>query len=164
MRARLRVVPVLLLGIAQVSVARAQLAPAPTLQHISVVAGVSAQSARPGGAVTLWADVTPKPSIHVYAAGAVDFKPVALVVTPNAAITIGQARYPKPDVATAQGSTGSVPAYAKPFRIALPVTLKATVKPGDQVAVAGAVNYQACDERLCYPATSAPVQWTITVR
>jgi hypothetical protein len=154
----------LLVGIAQAAVARTQLAPAPTVQHITVAAGPAAASAAPGAAVTLWADVTPKPSIHVYAAGATDFKPVTLVVTPNPAIRTGQPTYSKPDVATAQGSTGNVPAYAKPFRITLPITLKGTLKAGDRVTVAGAVNYQACDERLCYPATSAPVAWTVAVR
>jgi len=134
------------------------------VQHITVAASTSAREVAPGVAVTLWADVTPKPSIHVYAAGAVDFSPVTIVLTPNPAIRSGKPRYPKPDVATAQGSTGNVPAYAKPFRIALPVTIAPTVRKGETVTIAGAVNYQACDDKLCYPTTSAPVVWQIVVK
>jgi DsbC/DsbD-like thiol-disulfide interchange protein len=141
-----------------------QLAPAPTIQHVTVSASSSAASAPPGGVVTLWADVTPKPGIHVYAAGAVDFAPVSLLVTPNAAITTGKASYSKPDVATAQGSTGNVPAYAKPFRITQPVTLRSGLARGETVTVAAAVKYQACDDRLCYPATATSVSWTILVK
>jgi hypothetical protein len=46
----------------------------------------------------------------------------------------------------------------------VPVTIKSTAKPGDVVSIAGAVNYQACDDRLCYPVTAAPVAWKITVK
>lgn len=142
----------------------AQLAPAPTLQHVTVVPAAAATTVGAGRSTTLWADVTPKPSIHVYAAGAVDFTPVGLVMTPNAMVTVGRPVYPKPDVATAQGSTGNVPAYAKPFRIALPVTVKGTAAPGQAITVAGVVNYQACDDRLCYPPSAAPVIWHLTVK
>lgn len=141
-----------------------QLAPAPTIQHIVVTGRASQESATPGGTVTLWADVAPKPGIHVYAAGATDFAPVSLLVTPNTAIGIGRASYSKPDVATAQGSTGNVPAYARPFRITQPVTIRPGAARGETITVAAAVKYQACDDRLCYPATAAPVTWVIAVK
>jgi hypothetical protein len=32
------------------------------------------------------------------------------------------------------------------------------------VTVAGTVNYQACDDRVCYPPESAPVMWTVLVK
>jgi hypothetical protein len=57
-----------------------------------------------------------------------------------------------------------VPAYRKTFRIAVPITVKATAKRGETLTVGGAVNYQACDDRLCYPVTAAPVTWTLTVK
>jgi len=145
--------------------ARAQgLLAKPTVQHATVAATSSSTSAAPGSTVTLWADVTPNPSIHIYAEGAKDFTPVALVLTPNAAVTAGKAKYPKPDVASAPGSIDAVPAYKQPFRIAIPLTIKSSSKSGDVVSIAGAVNYQACDDRLCYPVTAAPVTWTIAVK
>lgn len=141
-----------------------QLAPAPTVQYVTVATAASASSATAGSAITLWADVTPKPRVHVYAAGATDFTPVSIVITPNAGLTVGKPTFPKPDLATAQGSTGNVPAYARPFRIAQPVSIVPGAKPGDRLTVAGAVRYQACDDRLCYPATAVPVTWTIVVK
>jgi len=136
----------------------------PGVQHASVVATADPAAATAGSVVTLWADVTPNPSIHIYAEGAKDFTPVSLVLTPNAGITAGRPKYPKPDVAAAPGSTDAVPAYKQTFRIAMPVTLKSTAKAGDVVSIAGAVNYQACDDRLCYPVTAAPVAWKVTVK
>ncbi len=142
-----------------------QLAPAPsTLQHVTVVPSAATSTVAPGRSTTLHADVTPKPSIHVYAAGATDFKPVTLVITPNPLASPGRPSYTKPDVATAQGSTGNVPAYAQPFRISVPITISAAAQPGQVVTLAGVVNYQACDDRLCYPPSSAPVVWTLAVK
>ena len=76
----------------------------------------------------------------------------------------GKVTYPKPDVATAQGSIGDVPAYGKPFRIALPVTVAKSARLGEQLTVSGVVIYQACDDRLCYPSSTAPVTWSIAVK
>jgi len=136
----------------------------PGVQHASVVATASPAAASAGSLITLWADVTPNPSIHIYAEGAKDFTPVSLVLTPNTGIAPGRPKYPKPDVAAPPGATEAVPAYKQTFRIAMPVTIKSTVRPGDVVSIAGAVNYQACDDRLCYPVTAAPVAWKVTVK
>jgi hypothetical protein len=136
----------------------------PAAQHATVTPSVSAPAAAPGSTVTLFADVTPYPSIHIYAEGAKDFTPVSVVITPNQAIRAGKPVYPKPEAAPVPGSADSVPAYRKAFRIAVPVAVKPGARSGDTVTVGGAVRYQACDDRLCYPVTAAPVTWTLTVK
>jgi DsbC/DsbD-like thiol-disulfide interchange protein len=136
----------------------------PTIQHATVATSSSAAAAVAGTALTLWADVAPNPSIHIYAEGAKDFSPVSLVIGPNASIGTGKPTYPKPDVAFAPGATDAVPAYTRPFRIAVPVTIMSTAKKGQTVTIAGSVNYQACDDRLCYPVSVAPVTWKVLVR
>jgi hypothetical protein len=132
----------------------------PTAQHASVAASASAPTVAPGGKLTLWADVAPFPAIHIYAAGAKEFTPVSLLVMPNTAVTPGKPLYPKPDPQT---GSDAAPAYSQRFRIALPVTI-APGSPKGQLTIAGAVNYQACDDRLCYPVSSAPVSWNVEVR
>lgn len=140
------------------------LLPKTTVQHATVTATPLSSAVRPGSVVTLSAVVTPNPSIHIYAEGARDFTPVSLVTTPNPSITPSKPRYPKPEAALSPGLTDGVPAYTRAFRIELPVTLRNSAKTGDVVSIAGAVNYQACDDRLCYPVTSAPVTWTVMVQ
>lgn len=153
-----------LLGAGAAGVQAQGLLAKPAVQHATVAATSSSTSAAPGSTVTLYADVTPNPSIHIYAEGAKDFTPVSLVLTPNAAVNAGKAKFPKPDVASAPGAIDAVPAYKQPFRIAIPLTIKSSSKAGDVVSIAGAVNYQACDDRLCYPVTAAPVTWKIAVK
>ncbi|MEQ1913035.1 MAG: protein-disulfide reductase DsbD domain-containing protein [Vicinamibacterales bacterium] len=140
------------------------LLPKVTASHATVVASASAVNAVPGGSVTLRADVAPNPSIHIYAAGAKDFTPVSLVITPNATLNLGKATYPKPERAFSPGSADAVPLYRSAFRITMPVTIKASAKSGDIITVGGAVNYQACDDLLCYPVSSAGVSWQFTVK
>jgi Disulphide bond corrector protein DsbC len=57
-----------------------------------------------------------------------------------------------------------VSVFQKPFRLTQDVTLDTSAKPGSTVAVAGTVNFQACDDRVCYPPENAPVSWTVTVK
>lgn len=132
------------------------------VQHATVLAVSGASSVTRGNTTTLWAEVTPHPSVHVYAEGAKDFTAVSLKANPHPAITLGKAHYPKPDV----GGKGldDPPAYASAFRIGLPVSVSSVARPGDVVTIAGAVTYQACDDRMCYPVTSAPVTWALTVK
>lgn len=158
--------PALFLSVVVSTTAFAQtLAPKPsTLQHVTVAAASSASSISPGRTVTLWAEVTPKPNIHVYASDSQGLTPVTLVITPRTGMTIGKVRYPVPELSPTLGVSDPVPIYRKPFRLAQPITLAAPLKAGDVVAIAGVVNYQACDDRLCYPVASMPISWTVNVR
>jgi DsbC/DsbD-like thiol-disulfide interchange protein len=134
--------------------AQSLLAPKPTVQHVTAAPAVVRGA---NGSITLALDVTPNPRMHVYAAGAKDFAAVTLILSPQADVTAGKPVYPKADVAAAPGSD-EAPAYSKAFRITQPVTVKGGAK---DVTIAGVLNYQACDDRVCYPVSSLPVTWTV---
>ena len=151
-------------GLVQGSGAQTLAPKRPGVQHVTVTATTSAASVPKGGRVTLYADVTPKPAIQVYAAGATDFTPVSLVVTPRAGITTLPVKYPVPDKLPPTGTADPVPVYRTAFRIAQPISLASSLPPGELVTIAGVVNYQACDDRLCYPVASMPVTWTFSVQ
>jgi hypothetical protein len=141
------------------------LAPKPsTLQHITVNPSTNTAVVAKGGAVALWADVTPKTNIHVYATDQDGLTPLRLVVTPRLNVTFGKVKYPPAEMSVSAGATVPVPVYRKPFRVAQPITVGASAKPGEVLTIAGVINYQACDDRLCYPAASLPVMWTVTVK
>jgi len=143
--------------------AQRELLPSSTFQHVSVSAGPSAITVIPGGSVSLWVDVSPKPNIHVYAPGAKDFQAVALVVSPERGVTVGKISYPAGTPTAFPGIDARVPVYQKTFRITVPLTIARTSATGRTLNVAGAVNYQACDDRVCFPPASAAVNWTVKV-
>jgi hypothetical protein len=134
--------------------------------HAAAVAGPADLAARPGAKATLFVDVTPNPNIHVYAPGAKDFIPITVKFenggSAASAVRIGKLTYPKSDVMTFADE--KVPVFEKPFRLTQEVTLAASLKPGDAVPIKASVDYQACDDKVCYPPESIPVTWTLTVR
>ena len=74
----------------------------------------------------------------------------------------GKVAYPKSETMTFADE--KVPVFQKPFRLTQDVTLDKSAKPGSTVTVSGTVNYQACDDRVCYPPESAPITWTVMVK
>ena len=69
--------------------------------------------------------------------------------------------YPKAETMTFADER--VPVFQKPFRLSQEVTLGKTIKAG-AVNIAGTVNLQACDDRVCYPPENVPVSWTVQVK
>ena len=134
-----------------------------TPQQIDVDAAPSAATVAKGGTVTLWADVTPKPKIHVYATDKFGFTPLALTFKPQPGLTFGTVKYPPSEIGISPGTDMPIPMYAKPFRLSQTVTISSTAKSGP-LTIAGTINYESCNDRLCFPATSLPVTWTVKVK
>jgi hypothetical protein len=139
-----------------------QLRGAPRPGHATVVAGPTDLGVRPGARVSLFVDVTPNPNIHVYAPGNKDYIPITVKVEAQPAIKIGKVTYPKAETMTFADE--KVPVFQKPFRLTQEVTIAGSMKPGATLPIAGTVNYQACDDKVCYPPETAPIAWTLTVR
>jgi len=141
------------------------LAPKPSaIQHVTVAVNGPSDAVTPGSTVTLSVEVTPKPNIHVYASGAKGFTPVALILSPSAGILAGKPTYPPAELLDSPGSDAPVPVYHKPFRILQPVTIARTAKAGEMFNVAGVLNYESCDDRMCFPMLSIPLNWSVRVR
>ncbi len=157
-------VAVAAMGVAGALAQERTLRPKPgTLQHVSITTSTDATPVKRGATAKLWVDVTPKPDVHVYATALHGFTPVALVLTPDPAVSAAAPVFPPPAFAPTLGVTGKVGIYRRTFRIVQPVTIDSRA-PQKEIVVAAALNYQACDERVCYPATSVPVLWTVNVR
>ena len=138
------------------------LAPPPsTFQRIDVATGVTTTRVAPGGTTSLWIDITPKPGFHVYAPGAKGFEAVSLVVSPRSGITLGRVTYPASVSMPSPGTAERVPVYVKTFRLLQSVSISKTAKVGEAIPIAGVLNYQTCDDRLCYPKTSIGVRWSL---
>ena len=138
------------------------ISPAPKAGHAAVQASPAEVNATAGGKLMLFVDVTPKPGIHVYALGSKDYIPITVKLNAEPAIKAGKVAYPKSEIMTFADE--KVPVFQKPFRLTQDVTLDKSAKAGSTVTVSGTVNYQACDDRVCYAPESAPVTWTVLVK
>jgi DsbC/DsbD-like thiol-disulfide interchange protein len=138
------------------------LSPAPKPGHAAIVASPASVNGTAGAKLSLFVDVTPKTNIHVYAPGTEFYIPITVKLNAQPEIKPGKIAYPKSETMTLLNE--KVPVFQKPFRLTQEVTLDKSAKPGATVTVSGTVNYQACDDAVCYPPESAPVTWTVVVK
>jgi len=136
----------------------------PLSKHAAIATAPAALTAAPGGKLALFVDMTPNPGVHVYAPGAKDYLPVKVTLKPQSELKAGKITYPKSDMMFFAPLNETVPVYQKAFRLEQEVTLAKTVKAGSTVAVAGTLEFQACDDKVCFVPESVPVSWTITVK
>lgn len=128
--------------------------------HATVTTGPADLGVKAGARAMLFVDVTPNPNIHVYAPGAKDYIPITVKVDAQPGVKIGKLSYPKSDTMTFADE--KVPVFQKPFRLTQEVTVLG--KPGTSVPIKATVDYQACDDKVCYPPESQQVAWTVTIR
>ena len=141
------------------------LVPAPVRPtHLTVAAHVGAVVVSPGATVSLLADITPNPGIHVYAPGSKGYVPIALTIATKKDITPGKIVYPQSETLFFAPLSETVLVYQKPFRLTRPVTLAKSVKTGTTVVITGSVDYQACDDKICFVPEAVPVSWTVRVK
>ena len=131
------------------------------IQYATFVPGVSGEPAKPGRTVTLWLDVVPKPGINIYAAGTHQFLKIALTTTSGPAFKVGSPKYPASELVFFPVLKSSFPVYRKSFRITQPLTINKSAAPGPTLDVQGVVDYQACDEQICYLPSSTVVRWVV---
>ena len=138
------------------------ISPAPKPGHATILPSPAQVNGTAGGKLALFVDVAPKPGIHVYAPGSKDYIPITVKLNAPPEIKVGKVAYPKSETMTFADE--KVPVFQKPFRLTQDVTLDKSAKAGSTVTVSGTVNYQACDDRVCYPPESSPISWTVLVK
>lgn len=124
--------------------------------HLKVTTSVSDKPAR-GGHISLFVDVEPKPSMHVYAPGQDGFIVVTLTLEKDAAFIAATPRFPAPEKLLFEPLNEMQLVYSKPFRIVQDIT---RAKKGP-LTIKGTLRYQACDDKVCYRPTNVPVEWTL---
>ncbi len=142
-----------------------------TTRHLSVSTSTSAAAVTPGGRVSLVVEITPKPTMHVYAPGQPEVIPISLTLTPGEAAVAQPVQFPQPEKREFKelGETHLV--YSRPFRLVQDVTVPASRSLTKRAAardasltVKGMLKYQACDDTICYAPVSVPITWTVALQ
>ena len=136
--------------------------------HLTFTASVSPGIIVPGARISIAVDVVPKKGMHVYAPGT-RYRPVVIRVKGDPSLRVGNSVYPKPTVYRFKPLNEDVLVYAAPFRLVVDVlagdatALRAHLRGRRQMTIKGTLDYQACDDRMCYLPASVPFQWTLRV-
>ena len=141
-----------------------------TTPHLTVESSISQTSAAPGSRLTVSVDVSPRRTMHVYAPGKHDYQVIALTLTPQPWAKLEPTKYPPSEKYFFEPLNETVEVYSKPFRLTRDVTLLDTPEARkalagqSSVTVAGQLEYQACDDKVCYQPGKIPLRFNVTVK
>lgn len=122
-----------------------------------------------GHRVTLHVRVTPGPGMHVYAPGQKGYIPIALTLKDDAAFKAHPIRFPGATTYHYKPLNETVQVYSAPFTLSQDVTIsltpdtRARAARGEVLTISGAIEYQACDDAVCYRPETIPVEWKVTL-
>jgi len=141
-----------------------------TSPYLDITSYTTDQIAAPGTRLSVVLDIKPDENIHVYAPGVVGYRPIGLTLDAQPGVLIRSAQYPESEDCYFEPLDEHVQVYQSPFRIVQDVTVDAS--PEGQAALGGAtsltitgtLNYQACDDTICYNPQTVSLSWTIDLR
>jgi len=138
--------------------------------HVTMTASISDAVAAPGERLSLTVDLTPKRGMHLYAPGKHDYQVVQLTIDPQPWLRPQATSYPASEVYHFKPLDERVEVFMKPFRLRRDVTLLATPEAqkllGAQtsVTITGALEYQACDDKVCFNPTRVPISFSVALK
>ncbi len=139
-------------------------------KHLTVATSVSDRRAAPGTRFSLIADITPKPKMHVYSPDQPDVIPISLKLDAGD-FKAHPTTFPKPEKYFFKPLNETQFVFSKPFRVVQDVTIaltpalrKRAAEEDATLAITGTLQYQACDEAICYLPEKVPVSWTVALR
>ena len=137
--------------------------------HLSVTTSISEAEISAGEKVSVTFDITPKRNMHVYAPGKHDYQVIAVKIDPQPWMKVAPTTYPPSEIYHFKELDEKVETYGKPFKLVQDVTILNTAAARKALAAApvtlsGTLQYQACDDKVCYAPAKIPVSFELTVK
>jgi DsbC/DsbD-like thiol-disulfide interchange protein len=138
--------------------------------RVAVEARAAAPITKAAQTVDLTLTATPLPGIHVYAPGNPNYIAVSVTMLPVPGLSMGTPLFPGGEDYFFAPLQEAVKVYSKPFVVRLPVKVSSAFTrgrasdAGASVTVKGTVDYQACDDRVCFPPQSQPFSVDVPVK
>ena len=135
----------------------------PKVATVTAVAQPAAVA--PGGSGVLRVTVAVGPQYHINAHKPNDAAYIAtdFAAQKTPAVTFGAARYPAPKAMKLSYAPKPLLVYTGKTIIDVPFTVSRTARPG-KTALGGALSFQGCDAKSCYPPASAQVRAAVTIK
>jgi hypothetical protein len=136
--------------------------------HLTVLTSISGTTLKAGDKVSVTFDIKPKRNMHVYAPGKHDYQVIAVKIDPQPWLKVAPTTYPPSEIYYFKELDEKVETYGHPFKLVQDMTILNT--PAAKKALAsgtaqltGKLEYQACDDKVCYAPTKIPVTFDLTV-
>ena len=138
-------------------------------EHLQIKTYPSDAAVAPGNHFSIVFDIAPRPRIHVYAPGASSYRVIAVNIAPQPFVRVLPLKYPASQIYVFKPLNERVPVYEKPFTLVQEVILEGqpeaqtAFRGKDSLTVTGTLDYQACDDKVCFNPTSVPLAWTLSL-
>ena len=138
--------------------------------HLELTTYPSDSTIAPGNRISLVLDVKPRSRMHFYAPGASNYRVITLKVEPQPFVRLLPMKYPASEIYNFKPLNERVPVYQKPFTLVQEVLVEGTreaqaaFRGKDELILVGTLEYQACDDAICYTPASVPLTWTLKFR
>ena len=123
-----------------------------------------------GSRFSLAFDIEPHAGMHVYAPGAADYRVIQVTIDPQPYVELLPMEYPDSEIYYFEPLDERVPIYQEPFTLVQEVLLeggreaRSAFGERESLRLTGTLEYQACDDSICYTPESVPLSWTMTLR
>jgi peroxiredoxin len=138
--------------------------------QLEIVTYPSDSAIAPGNRFSIGLDIQPHNGMHVYAPGAKSYRVIGLTIDSQPFVRTLPMRYPPSQTYSFKPLNERVPVYQKPFTLVQEVILEGTpqaqaaFRGKTSITLTGKVEYQACDDKICYNPATVPLSWTLTLR
>ena len=139
--------------------------------HLKFTAYASDPAITVGTRFSVAVEIEPNPGMHLYAPGAdeLGYRVLGLTLSPLPHTRFEPVAYPASEIYHFEPLDERVPVYQAPFTLLQEAVVSG--EPGvedalseiDAVTLSGTLDYQACDDRLCYDPVSVPLTFTFEV-
>ncbi len=122
-----------------------------------------------GTKFSLAVDVEPGQNMHVYAPGAesMGYRVIGLRLAPTEHVRFEPVEFPDSEIYHFEPLDEYVPVYQQPFTILQEAVVDASQEARaallelDALTISGSLDYQACDDAICYNPVSIPLSFTL---
>ncbi|MBI1873677.1 MAG: redoxin domain-containing protein [Acidobacteria bacterium] len=137
--------------------------------HLEITTYAGDATVAPGERTALVIEVRPRPRIHVYAPDASGYRSVTLTMVPEPLVRVLPIQFPRSEIYFFKPLNERVPVYQKPFTLLQELVLEVTpqaeaaFRSRKGLTIGGTLEYQACDDKICFNPVAVPLSWTLSV-
>lgn len=138
--------------------------------HLKIWRSPAESTVTPGAQVSFGVEIEPRSRMHVYAPGAENYRVVSLNISLVPFIRRLPIQYPPSETYFFEPFKERVPVYQKPFKLMQEVVFENTpeaetaFRQNRKLTLKGTLDYQACDDNVCFLPVSVPLSWTVQLR
>ena len=140
-----------------------------TTAHLKFTAYPSNTIVTNGMRFSLMLEVEPNPGMHVYApcAEEMGYRVIGFNMASSDYVRYEPVEFPESEIYHFEPLDEFVPAYQGPFTllqeavIDASAEIEAELKNTDAITLSGTLDYQACDDAICYLPASVPISFTL---